>query len=217
MNRTGIEWCDYTWNPIVGCSPISAGCAHCYAETMARRFGSPWGKAHFKPERLTQPQHVHKPARVFVCSVSDLGHDTVMPEWRSQVYAAMWAAPQHRYLILTKRPGPWLEEVPETVWCGVSVESEQYAARVDALEVWAAGKRKFISAEPLLGPLPQRIVRRVDWVIAGPETGSKARPCNPLWIRDLFASCVVAVVPFFDKRPGADTVREWPLSLEVPR
>jgi protein gp37 len=209
MNKTGIEWCDYTWNPIVGCSPASAGCDNCYAAAISKRFHLPWGSAHFMPERLGQPAKVKKPGRVFVCSMADIGHDTVKPEWRAEIASVMRAAPWHTYIALTKRPGPWLRDLPPSCWIGVTVESEapEVKARWQRLLGWGwpGAPVKFASVEPMLGPVSFRFAFKPDWVIAGPETGPKARPCEASWIDALAAESPC----FFDKRVTF-TRREFP-------
>lgn len=207
MNRTKIEWCDYTWNPIVGCSPASEGCENCYAAALSRRFGWPWGSAHFMPERLDEPARVRKPSRVFVCSMGDFGHETVNPAWREVVYKAMWAARQHTYIILTKRPGKWLRTVPAGVWLGVTVESQENIWRWERLKKEGGGRFiRFVSVEPMLGPVSfASDADRPEWVIAGPETGPKARRCEGAWIDALAAESPC----FFDKRE-CWTRREFP-------
>jgi len=207
----GIGWCDFTWNPIIGCSPVSPGCENCYAAAISRRFGLPWGTAHFMPDRLGQPSKVPTPARVFVCSMSDIGHETVKPEWREAVYAAMRAAPQHTFIILTKRPGAWLRDVPPSAWIGVTAEDQaHYESRWLELTAQVQGPdhaMRFISVEPMLGP----VTLRDDWcapdlVIAGPETGPKARPCEDAWIDALANESPC----FFDKRKSGWSRRELP-------
>ena len=209
MNKTGIEWCDYTWNPIVGCSPASAGCDNCYAAAISKRFHLPWGSAHFMPERLGQPAKVKKPGRVFVCSMADIGHETVKSVWRDEIEEAMEAAPWHTYIVLTKRPGPWLRELPPSCWVGVTIESEapEVKARWQQLLGWGwpHAPVKFVSVEPMLGPVSFRFAFKPDWVIAGPETGPKARPCDASWIDALAAESPC----FFDKR-ATFTRREFP-------
>lgn len=201
MNRTGIEWCDWTWNPIVGCSPASNGCANCYAAAISKRFHLPWGTAHFMPDRITQPAKVRTPGRVFVCSMSDLGHETVRAGWLEQVCMGMQWASWHTYIVLTKRPGEWLRQLPRTCWVGVTIEHPATAWRWNRLLGWGwpGSPVKFVSAEPLLegmtfGWLPPNC--RPDWVIAGPETGPKARRCDDAWIDALAAESPC----FFDKR-----------------
>ena len=225
MNRTKIPWCDYTWNPIVGCSPVSEGCRHCYAAAMSRRFSLPWGTAHFI-ERLN-------PARLkiagFVCSMADLYHETVDDVTRSAVFNVIGRCPQHTFIILTKRPHRFPKGAPwfENIWLGVTVENQQEAeARIPALIATSAAIR-FVSVEPMLGPVdltrvkfPTGVIENVldgkanlnpryadeigplncvDWVIAGPETGPGARACDGAWIDALGEQSPC----FFDKR------KEW--------
>jgi protein gp37 len=210
VNRTKIPWCDWTWNPIVGCSAESAGCFNCYAEAISKRFHLPWGAAHFMPDRLDQPAKVRTPGRVFVCSMSDIGHETVKPDWRDAIRAYMSAAPWHTYIVLTKRPGLWLRQLPTTCWVGVTVESQHYITRWNTLYATAwPGAIKFVSVEPMLGPVSFQAWPyecRPDWVIAGPETGPRARRCDDAWIDALAAKSTC----FFDKR-GKWAQREWPL------
>ena len=210
MNKTRIEWCDYTWNPIVGCSPTSPGCDHCYAAAIARRFGLPWGAAHFLPERLGQPAAIRKPGRVFVGSMTDLGHETVQPEWRREIAEAMRVAYWHTYIVLTKRPGIWLEGMPKACWVGVTVESRAQIFRWRTMLdcCWPQVPVRFVSVEPMLGPVSFAWLpfdQHPDWVIAGPETGPGARPCDHFAFEELAAESPC----FFDKRKGA-TRREFP-------
>ena len=231
MNKQGpdgIGWCDYTWNPIVGCSKISAGCANCYAEGVSRRFGLPWGAPVLKPERMGEPAKVKKPSRVFVCSMSDMGHAGVTTEWRWMITDAMRRAPWHTYIILTKRPGPWLRELPPVCWVGVTAENQAMAdERIPILFQWAwPCAVKFVSAEPLLEKISFSQIRSglpddmghhqepyLAFVIAGPETGPKARPCDPEWIEALSRESPC----FFDKRAGDGRRREWPTKQRKER
>ena len=218
-----IPWADWTWNPIAGCSPISAGCANCYAAALSERFSLPWGEAHFFPERLGQPAKVfphfadgspdlENPYRVFVCSMADLGHETVLPKWREAVCAAMRAAPWHTYIVLTKRPGKWLESLPAATWVGVTVEERSQWERADSLVHWFVGTR-FVSVEPMLGPVsPSGMAGPIDWVIAGPETGPGARPCHDEWIEELAGESPC----FFDKRKSWKR-REFPTKKRKER
>ena len=200
---TDIPWANYRWNPITGCSPASTGCAHCYAAAIAHRFKRPWGSPVFHPERLPEPGATRKPGRVFCGSVTDLGHPGVQPEWRAAIATAMLAAPWHTYIVLTKRPGAWLRDLPPECWVLVSIENQDYLDRWDTLTAWAWPVAiKGISAEPLLGPLyfPAHWPAP-DWLIAGPETGPGARPCDPAWHAALEAWASARSIPFFDKRP----------------
>jgi protein gp37 len=216
MNKTKIPWCDWTWNPIVGCSPASEGCAHCYAAAISKRFHLPWGSAHFMPDRLDQPAKMRKPGRVFVCSMADLGHETVKPGWREEIYDAMMRAPWHTYIVLTKRPGPWLRQLPCACWVNVTIENQAHINRWPLLWNWAwPGALKGVSVEPMLGPVTFSAWRghcEPDWVIAGPETGPKARPCKADWIEALSKESPC----FFDKRDVWEkTRREWPERKET--
>lgn len=205
MNRTKIEWCDYTWNPIFGCSPTSPGCDHCYAAAIAKRFRMPWGVAHFLPDRLDEPAKVKKPGRVFVGSMTDLGHHTAYPFVRA-VAEAMKSAPWHTYIVLTKRPGQWIQDLPPACWVGVTIESADYLCRWGRLFDWSISPVRFVSVEPMLGPVSfAQYAIRPDWIIAGPETGPGARPYDPAWIDSLAAESPC----FFDKRPNGQR-REFP-------
>ena len=212
MNRTNIPWCDYTWNPVTGCSATSPGCANCYARVLSERRGQHWGSPVFHADRLDRPAKVKKPARVFCGSMTDLGQPAVHPEWRAAIATAMLAAPQHQYIVSTKRPGPWLRELPPACWVLVSVESQDLALRWWTLSQWAwPSAVKGASVEPMLGQVSfGPYLTRPDWIIAGPETGAGARPCNPEWIWNLECWSVAAGVPFFDKRCGTGRRREWP-------
>ena len=207
MNQTKIPWCDWTWNPIVGCSPASAGCANCYAAAISKRFHLPWGSAHFAPERLDQVLGDGKSGRVFVGSMTDMGHPSVNPEWIKSVSTAMKAAHHRTYIVLTKRPGPWLRLLPVACLVGVSIESQEYINRWPLLWNWSWPRAvKFVSVEPMLSSVTfQRQAVKPDWVIAGPETGPKARPCNDEWIDALAAEAPC----FFDKRKNGKR-REFP-------
>jgi len=219
LSRTDIPWADYRWNPVTGCSPASPGCAHCYAAAIAHRFKRPWGKPTFHPERLAEPANTKRPGRVFCGSVTDLGHPGVQPEWRAAIAQAMRDAPWHTYIVSTKRPGLWLRELPEACWVLVTIESAFYTPRWLALKGLAwPGAIAGISAEPLLGPLyfPPHWPRP-GWLIAGPETGPGARPCDPVWLDSLAGWASAHRIPFFDKRP-APTRREYPTpGSGVPR
>jgi protein gp37 len=220
-----IEWTEATWNPVTGCTKVSPGCDHCYAETFAERWrgipGHPYEQGfdlRLWPERLNLPRSWREPRVVFVNSMSDLFHARVPYEFVEHVWATMAATPRHTYQVLTKRPDRMqrfsqrLAErfgVLPNVWLGTSVESQEYVARVEHL-ARSYAKVRFVSAEPLLGPL--NLVRwlegdgigpHVDWVIIGGESGHGARPCDIEWIRDLRDQCRAAHVACFVKQLGS--------------
>ena len=210
---SGIEWTESTWNPVTGCNKISPGCKYCYAERMAERLqamGQPNYKDGFKltlqPQMLELPLQWKKPQTIFVNSMSDLFHKDVPLEYIQRVFDVMRRAHWHRFQVLTKRADRLAElspEIawPENVWMGVSVESERYVPRIDALRTTGA-RVKFLSLEPLLGPLPGLDLRGIDWVIVGGESGPHAREMDPAWVRDLRAQCEQAGVAFFFKQWG---------------
>lgn len=210
MSKSKIAWTDETWNPVTGCTKTSAGCAHCYAQRMAKRLKGRFGypadepfRVTFHPDRLDQPMRWRKPRRVFVCSMGDLWHPDVKPCDRAAVIRATNAAPQHTYIFLTKRPerfdGAWAEQ--ENFWLGTSVENADYTDRIELLRKTPAAIR-FLSIEPLLGPIPRLPLRGIDWVIVGGESGPGARPMKRLWVRDIRDQCIESNVPFFFKQWG---------------
>lgn len=210
---SAIEWTEATWNPVTGCTKVSAGCKHCYAETFAERWrgvpGHPYEQGfdlRLWPERLDQPQRWRRPRLIFVNSMSDLFHERVPDDFIGQVFEAMAEAPHHTFQVLTKRPEralaladalPW----PEHVWMGVSIEDMRVANRADALRAIPAAVR-FVSAEPLLGPLDAMPLDGINWVIAGGESGPRHRPVDPEWVRSLRDHCADADVAFFFKQWG---------------
>lgn len=213
---TGIEWTDATWNPVTGCDKVSPGCKFCYAERFSERFRGVEGH-HFEqgfdlrlwPDRLDQPQSWKKPRRVFVNSMSDLFHEDVPDEFIHEVFGTMVEADRHIYQILTKRPErmrdladdlPW----PDHVWAGVSVENNDYLSRVDVLREVPANIR-FLSCEPLIGPLPDLDLEGIHWVIVGGESGPNHRPIDPEWVRSIRDQCRQEDVPFFFKQWGGQT------------
>jgi protein gp37 len=208
-----IEWTDATWNPVTGCTKISPGCKHCYAERMAGRLQA-MGQANYKngfkvtlqPQMLDLPLHWKSPKRIFVNSMSDLFHDDVPDDYINQVFQVMNRADWHQYQVLTKRPsrvrkmGKKLKWGPQ-IWMGVSVETQKYATRIEDLRKTGAHV-KFLSLEPLLGPLPDLNLDAIDWAIVGGESGPGARPVDPQWVTDIRDQCVSAGVPFFFKQWG---------------
>lgn len=213
MAQTKIEWTKETWNPITGCTKTSPGCKNCYAERIAKRL-----KAMRKPkyangfqvtlheQLLASPLSWRKPKVVFVNSMSDLFHDQVPEEFIGKCFDVMCQAKQHSFQVLTKRSErllqlspqlPW----PENIWMGVSVENADYVFRIDHLRQSSA-KIKFLSLEPLLGPLPDLNLSGIDWVIVGGESGPGARYMNPEWVTEIRDQCLDAAVPFFFKQWG---------------
>ena len=217
-DKTAIEWTDATWNPVTGCSKVSPGCANCYAETLALTRlagktgypGLPWtpenaaANVMLRPDRLRLPLGWKAPRRVFVNSMSDLFHDLVPWEYIDQVFDVMERAPQHTFQVLTKRPERMraiARLVPPNVWLGTSIENNRWTVRADYLRETPRATR-FLSCEPLLGPLPSLDLTDIDWVIVGGESGPGHRPINPDWVRDLRDRSVAAGAAFFFKQWG---------------
>jgi protein gp37 len=211
--RSDIEWTESTWNPITGCTKVSAGCRHCYAERMALRLqamGHPNYTNGFRvtlhEHMLTVPMRWKKPRMVFVNSMSDLFHEDVPLEFIQRVFSTMRQVSHHTFQVLTKRSARVAEldqEMvwPDNVWMGVSVENHSCRFRVDHLKQTHA-LVKFLSLEPLLGPLPQLDLDGIDWVIVGGESGPGARPVRPEWVVQIKDHCLDAGVPFFFKQWG---------------
>lgn len=208
-----IEWTEATWNPLTGCTKVSAGCKHCYAERMAKRLramGSPNYQNGFKltlqPQMLNVPYTWRKPRKVFVNSMSDLMHPEVPDEYIVKVFEVMNDNLQHRFQLLTKRPErlasiEHLVTWTANIWMGVTVENDRFLSRVDLLRDCGA-EVKFLSLEPLLGPLSDLALNEIDWAIVGGESGPKARPMEAWWATELRDKCVESSVPFFFKQWG---------------
>lgn len=211
---SSIEWTEATWNPVTGCTKVSPGCAHCYAETFAERFrgvpGHPYEKGfdlQLRPERLKLPLTWSRPRRIFVNSMSDLFHPEVPDGFIAATFATMREANWHAFQLLTKRPeraaelapelGPW----PANVWMGTSVENQRWTTRIDDLRKVPAALR-FLSCEPLLGPLELNLAD-IHWVIVGGESGPRSRRMKPEWADAIRAQCERAGVAFFFKQWGA--------------
>ena len=211
-----IEWTDATWNPVRGCTKVSPGCKHCYAETFAERWRGipdhPYGQGfdlRLVPEKLSEPLRWKRPRRIFVNSMSDLFQDGVPVDFITRVFETMNRADWHTYQVLTKRTKRLTRvasnlDWPANVWMGASVESASYRFRIEHLRGVPAAVR-FISAEPLLGPLGDVDLDGIDWVIAGGESGPRARPMDIAWGRDLRDQCVDQGVKFFFKQWGGRT------------
>jgi len=212
-DKSAIEWTDATWNPATGCDKVSPGCAHCYAETFAERFrgvaGHPYEQGfdlRLWPARLRLPLSWKAPRRVFVNSMSDVFHPGIPEAYISEIFAVMEEASWHQFQLLTKRPERMAELAPRlpwpaNVWAGTSIENDLWTRRADDLRHVPAAVR-FISAEPLLGPLPSLDLTGIDWLIAGGESGPIHRPIDGAWIRDLRDRCEAADVAFFFKQWG---------------
>jgi protein gp37 len=210
---SAIEWTHATWNPVRGCTKISPGCKHCYAETFAERFrgvpNHPFEQGfdlRLVPAALELPLRWRKGRLVFVNSMSDLFHEDVPFAYVGKVFDVMAAAKQHQFQVLTKRAERMAaftdrREVPDNVWMGVSVESASYRSRIEVLRQVRARVR-FVSLEPLIGAPGRLDLRGIHWVIVGGESGHGAREMKPEWVRDVRKQCVAADVPFFFKQWG---------------
>lgn len=224
-DKSAIEWTEATWNPTTGCDKTSPGCDHCYALTLSRRLKAMGSEKYqndgdprtsgpgfgltLHPESLVVPKRWQSPRTIFVNSMSDLFHDAVPLDFIRKVFAVMESCPQHTFQVLTKRSRRlrnlsskiiW----PSNVWMGVSVETARYKFRIDDLREVPAHIR-FLSAEPLLGPLGKADLTGIHWVIAGGESGPQARPIERAWIAELRDQCHAADVAFFFKQWGGRT------------
>ena len=208
-----IEWTESTWNPVTGCTKISAGCRHCYAERMAVRLQA-MGQANYangfaltlQPHMLDLPLTWKRPQTIFVNSMSDLFHSGVPLPYIEQVFAVMARAHWHRFQVLTKRADRFARLAPRlswagNIWMGVTVEEAACRGRIDRLRTTSAAV-KFLSLEPLLGPLPGLDLSGIDWVIVGGESGPGARPMRESWVVDIRDQCLAAGVAFFFKQWG---------------
>ena len=222
---SSIEWTEATWNPVTGCTKISPGCKHCYAKRMSERLQA-MGQRNYangfslslQPHMLDLPLGWKKPKTIFVNSMSDLFHKEVGLAYIQRVFDVMRQAHWHRFQVLTKRAGrlaalasklPWAPNI----WMGVSVESDRYRGRIDDLRTTGA-HTKFLSLEPLLGPLHNLDLAGIDWVIVGGESGPKARPMEADWAVDIRDQCLSAEVPFFFKQWGGPNKKKTGRLLE---
>lgn len=243
---SAIEWTEATWNPVAGCSLVSPGCTNCYAMRMAARLAcmgqskyldttrniggrAIWnGQINLDEASIDLPLSWKKGRLIFVNSMSDLFHETIPFEFIQRVFQVMLQTPQHNYQILTKRAErmaelssnlPWADNI----WLGVSVENQDYLWRADYLRQTPA-KIKFLSLEPLLGPLTNLDLTAIDWLIVGGESGPKARPMSPSWVREIRDTAIKSKVPFYFKQWGGTNKKangnilddrkweEWPVS-----
>ncbi len=213
MSTSKIEWTESTWNPLTGCTKISPGCKNCYAERMARRLQAMGVEKYnngfalsLHEDVLEDPLKWKKPQVIFVNSMSDLFHKAVPVEYIMKIFDVMRKASWHQFQVLTKRAERLMEldpyiDWPENVWMGVSIESDKFTNRINLLRSTHASI-KFLSLEPLLGPLNSMNLSGIDWVIVGGESGPHARPIEPEWVRDIRDQCILACVPFFFKQWG---------------
>jgi protein gp37 len=211
--KSTIEWTEMTWNPVTGCTKVSEGCRHCYAERMAMRLRAMGNRRYANGFEVTLhddlvdlPRQFRQPRLIFVNSMSDLFHEDVPEEFIGRVLDTMDACPQHTFQVLTKRSRrlrdtanrlPW----PKNVWIGVSVENERVLNRIDDLRHVPASVR-FLSCEPLLGPMEGLDLDGIAWVIVGGESGPGARPMKPEWVESILKQCRQAQVAFFFKQWG---------------
>ena len=211
--KSAIEWTESTWNPVTGCTKISAGCKHCYAERMAKRLKAMGQPNYANGFDVTTHEHAlelpvrwKRPQTIFVNSMSDLFHKNVPTDFILRIFDVMNKADWHRYQVLTKRSGrllqldavlPWASHI----WMGVTVESADHISRIDDLRATRA-RTKFLSLEPLLGPMPDLDLDGIDWAIVGGESGPGARPMHPNWVRDIREQCLAQQVAFFFKQWG---------------
>jgi protein gp37 len=232
MANTKIEWATKVWNPVTGCTPISAGCANCYAKRMATRLRGRHGYDKENPfgvkvhsDKLNEPDKWKTPQRVFVCSMGDIFHEFVTEVTLKMLHLKMKRMKQHTFILLTKRPTnayrfyqrnlKWDAGhlLSDNIWIGVSVESQKLAERRIPVLLSIPSKVKFISAEPLLGPIDLSKIpgaEKLSWIIAGGETGPQARPCHPDWVRSLRDQCKNDGIPFFFKGWGV-----WVPSVQI--
>lgn len=214
MSTTKIEWTDATWNPVTGCTKVSAGCLHCYAETMSRRLKA-MGTAKYAngfqvtlhEESLAEPKKWRKPRTVFVCSMSDLFHKDVPFAFVDKVMEVIKDTPWHRYQLLTKR-AERMEDyfrtraLPKNVWIGVTVEVKASKQRIENLRAIANASIRFLSCEPLLEDLGELDLTGIDWIIVGGESGRQARPMKEEWVKNIKRQCDEADKAFFFKQWG---------------
>ena len=238
MNKTKINWTDMVWNPVTGCTKVSAGCKNCYAETIANRF---WGDRKFTdvmihPERLDQPLKWKKPKKIFVNSMSDLFHETILGQDIINILSVMEDAKQHTFQVLTKRPArmkaivDFYHSVIPNVWFGVSIEDQKTADDRIPLLCYTPAVIKWLSAEPLLGYIDLQLRGRnygisskheyIDWVVVGCESGPKRRECKIEWVESIVEQCKYENVPVWVKQLEVDgkvteDVEKFPEHLRI--
>jgi protein gp37 len=225
MAFSKIEWTDSSWNPLTGCTKVSPGCKFCYAERMASRLtamGNPNYENGFQltlhENSLNLPLTWKTPQFIFVNSMSDLFHEDVPLNFILQIFELMRQASWHTFQILTKRSDRLVElnqsiDWPSNVWMGVSVENNEYTYRIEHLR-HSNARIKFLSLEPLLGPIPQLDLEGIDWVIVGGESGPYARPIEEAWVIDIKSQCIEKDIPFFFKQWGGKNKKKAGRLLE---
>lgn len=214
INRTKIDWADYSWNPITGCKH---GCWYCYAKKLTQRFPKVFPNGFeptFYPERLKEPWELQKPSKIFVCSISDLFGAWLPKGWKDQVLDSIEKCPvRHTFILLTKAPEniPRDYEFPENVWVGATVTSKSELGKIDQLRERTLANTIFVSFEPLLGPVKPDL-NGIQWIIIGKLTGSKRIKLDPKWVRDLLATADFYKIPVFlkDNLGWGKIRREWP-------
>ncbi len=225
VTQSTIEWTSSTWNPCTGCTKTSPGCKNCYAERMSKRLKA-MGQQNYQdgfevrthPRMLDIPLKLKKPQTIFVNSMSDLFYKNIPAEFIREVFDVMVEAQHHRFQVLTKRSGRLRQlnnslQWAENIWMGVSIETPEYMYRIDDLRETDASI-KFLSLEPLLAPLPDLNLDRIDWVIVGGESGPHARPMELDWVMDIRDQCLNANVPFFFKQWGGTNKKKTGRVLE---
>lgn len=225
MQKTKIEWTESTWNPLTGCTPISPGCLNCYAERMAKRLQAMGNPTYANGFKLTIHRHLlelplkwKKPRIIFVNSMSDLFHHDVPFDFIQKTFEVMCSADRHIFQVLTKRSSRLAQLAPklpwaENIWTGVSVENSNYTFRIAHLSDTGA-KVKFLSIEPLLGPVPNLNLQNINWVIVGGESGPRSRVMRKEWVIDIRDQCQKAGIPFFFKQWGGFNKKKAGRKLE---
>ena len=211
--QTSIEWTDSTWNPVTGCTKISPGCKYCYADRLAPRLKAMGNRRYVNGFEITLhhdlvelPKRWKKPKKIFVNSMSDLFHEAIPLDFIQSVFNTIEEAEQHTFQVLTKRPESALESAPylqwpPNLWMGTSIENNDYIHRIDTLRLIPAQTR-FLSLEPLIGPIHQLDLNQIHWVIAGGESGPKSRSIDIEWVREIRDQCIAQNTPFFFKQWG---------------
>lgn len=213
-----IAWTEKTWNPVVGCTKISSGCKHCYAERMAKRFHDEcFSNVRLMKKRLSEPVKWRKPKKIFVCSMADLFHQDVPDDYLIKIFYVMMNT-GHTWQILTKRPGrmnyfiknfiPQSRLVPNNIWLGVTAEDQKSADERIPILLDTPAAVRFVSCEPLLESIEFNDINMIDWVIVGGETGHGARECHEKWVENIYHQCLSKNIPFFFKQNGKKWIED---------